>query len=686
MFEGFPYTNFHELNLDWIIKIAKDFLDQYTHIQEVISSGEESLDEKTTDGLAELDEKSEDIQTLLNDWYTTHSSDIADQLADALNDLNSWYTQHMNFLDSYVTSEINQFKSDADAYAATVIASIPEDYTQLTSDVEANEKYQATGKYINEYSITGGTSNYVLSRSVTFAKNHAYKMSFSPDSLFSGSAVQLIINGSPQSTFNPINGTIINATTDITSMGIYIPMNAITGSGTVTMTIEDTTFIPDSQAFQIIGNQGNKITTAFEEGYSSSTNNTYTDNHVNKTHNLEVTIDTNAIYCLCIPTAFLPTNKTLRLAVDVDTSTNCLLYVILTSQKTSWSGGEFLYGDTKKGMLFFEITPEQFTNKSFIMFRMQNGTTAKIRTYLSDPAEISIIDNSITEHTAYHAYKADNANRAVYSGKEYDVDMIGWGDSIMEGTGASDTSYGFFNVLAGLLNVQSIINAACGGETIWTIAARQGATNVKAPAGNPSSNTFALVDELGNPVRPLVGGYLVGNGTPYTRAVKLNEYTGNLGRVAADQYNIDINQSFDAATPIHFPGADYRGEITLIFGGTNNFNPADPEADVPYIQAMIRHTDAKKYVVMGQYQYNNAAYDAAMSKAFGANYFNTRDMLSKYGLSIESITPTAEDTQAMNAGLVPPSLLADATHPNNAGHHAIATLVYQHMLYLGYVK
>ena len=34
--ENFPYTNFHELNMDWIIKIAKDFLDQYTHIQQII--------------------------------------------------------------------------------------------------------------------------------------------------------------------------------------------------------------------------------------------------------------------------------------------------------------------------------------------------------------------------------------------------------------------------------------------------------------------------------------------------------------------------------------------------------------------------------------------------------------------------------------------------------------------------
>ena len=44
--EGFPYSNFHDLNMDWIIKIAKDFLDQYTHIQQTIEEGLAGLDNK----------------------------------------------------------------------------------------------------------------------------------------------------------------------------------------------------------------------------------------------------------------------------------------------------------------------------------------------------------------------------------------------------------------------------------------------------------------------------------------------------------------------------------------------------------------------------------------------------------------------------------------------------------------
>lgn len=155
--EGFPYANFHDLNMDWIIKIAKDFLDQYTHIQEVIANGEESLENLTTSGLAQLQDKADALEALLqawynehsedianelaqaladlNDWYTEHSGDIADQLADALEDLNAWYTLHENYLDQTLTDNISAFNTAAESKAVETIASIPDDYTSLSEEV-----------------------------------------------------------------------------------------------------------------------------------------------------------------------------------------------------------------------------------------------------------------------------------------------------------------------------------------------------------------------------------------------------------------------------------------------------------------------------------------------------------------------------------------------------------------------
>ena len=122
--EGFPYTNFHDLNMDWIIKIAKDFLDQYTHIQQVIADGETSLTNLTDEGLQQLQEKADALETLLQEWYNTHSNDIAEQLADAIESINTTLNE-----------TIATFNARADQKANQAIASIPDDYTALANKV-----------------------------------------------------------------------------------------------------------------------------------------------------------------------------------------------------------------------------------------------------------------------------------------------------------------------------------------------------------------------------------------------------------------------------------------------------------------------------------------------------------------------------------------------------------------------
>lgn len=147
MFEQFPYTDMHQLNLDWIIKIAKDFLDQYTSIQQIIADGEQSLHDATQDGLNDLQEKANTLQGLLDAWYTEHSADIANQLADALQDLNDWYTEHSGFLDQYVSDSIAAFNTAAETKAAETIASIPADYSTFYKAFENLQNSLLNVKY-----------------------------------------------------------------------------------------------------------------------------------------------------------------------------------------------------------------------------------------------------------------------------------------------------------------------------------------------------------------------------------------------------------------------------------------------------------------------------------------------------------------------------------------------------------
>ena len=124
MFQEFPYTDMHQLNLDWIIKIAKDFLDQYTHIQDLIAQGEEDITNLSAEKLQALQEKATELEALLQAWYNTHSEDIATQLANALSSISQ-----------ELTAAVNAFDTHAESKAQTTIDSIPADYTALSNAV-----------------------------------------------------------------------------------------------------------------------------------------------------------------------------------------------------------------------------------------------------------------------------------------------------------------------------------------------------------------------------------------------------------------------------------------------------------------------------------------------------------------------------------------------------------------------
>ena len=110
--ENFPYTNFHELNMDWIIKIAKDFLDQYTTIQDIIETGK-----------TDLTELAETLEAQLNEWYDTHSEELAQQIAEGV-----------RTLQTALTNAVTQFGTEAEQKALQTIATIPSDYSTLANN------------------------------------------------------------------------------------------------------------------------------------------------------------------------------------------------------------------------------------------------------------------------------------------------------------------------------------------------------------------------------------------------------------------------------------------------------------------------------------------------------------------------------------------------------------------------
>lgn len=111
--ENFPYSNFHDLNMDWVLQVVKDFLDKYSTLIETIDTGKE-----------EITTLYNELETRLNEWYETHSEDIAQELVHALENLNT-----------AVTNKFADFNDDVNTRVEQAIASIPQDYSQLSEKV-----------------------------------------------------------------------------------------------------------------------------------------------------------------------------------------------------------------------------------------------------------------------------------------------------------------------------------------------------------------------------------------------------------------------------------------------------------------------------------------------------------------------------------------------------------------------
>ena len=149
--ENFPYTNFHNLNMDWIVKIAKDFLDQYTNIQNTIDTGLENLNSTSAELLQGLNARYEEIDGLLNQWYNTHSEDIATQLATALSTLSTQVQTAITTINSETNTQLQRLLDTIPADVSEIIA----DLNSLKSTVE-NLGNDATLTVINNNYIANG--------------------------------------------------------------------------------------------------------------------------------------------------------------------------------------------------------------------------------------------------------------------------------------------------------------------------------------------------------------------------------------------------------------------------------------------------------------------------------------------------------------------------------------------------
>ena len=303
----------------------------------------------------------------------------------------------------------------------------------------------------------------------------------------------------------------------------------------------------------------------------------------------------------------------------------------------------------------------------------------RIDNTVSVPNTVNIKFMLFTDSTLYYLWDTVNSN-------EYTTDLCFWGDSLTAGAGGSGTTYP--NVCATELGITSFKNCGVGGENANTIACRQGGDSLILKPGNVNEYSLSeLTDIYGtqcNPLRQGSGSNSVNpiyiNGVKCTLSISQTSTTDPNAKYTITGYHDKLL----AETPVKFAGCDINSKITVIFVGQNGPDLAER---LSIIDSMISKIN-DKYIVMGLSSGSSASRadeEAQMLSKYGVHYFNTRNILSKYGMSIMNLTPTSSDVNEMNKGEVPSSLRSDSVHLNANGYTALGKMLAQKIRACGYV-
>lgn len=354
--------------------------------------------------------------------------------------------------------------------------------------------------------------------------------------------------------------------------------------------------------------------------------------------------------------------------------TNLISYVNSNPQNT-----EFNYSDVV-------IVPEG----AEYLATTQNtteGETFKLKAYLVESVTLTNKLDSINEELNSINEKLNKADKKT---------IVSWGDSLTAGAGGGGTTYS--NVLQTLLGENyQVLNAGVGGETTYTIAARQGGepmclgNEVTIPA-TKTAVTVNLTNYLGKTISPLKQGgddnvnpcYIDGIAGTLTQSNNVYSFTRS---------EEGESRTVNANTPIitNYMRTQRTPYAMIIWIGTNGQYDSTEDLINQY-KKMISYSGNNNYVIIGMH-YVTSTYtvnvrkeqEGAFRREFGTHFLNWREYLATHAIYDAGLGPTEEDLQAMEEGKCPPTFLTDSVHLNATAYTLLAKQIYNILSNLGCV-
>lgn len=139
MFNRYPYTNFHELNLDYFIQHFNEIFTEWEQLYNELQSWKTNTTE-------ELDQWRADVEKDLDDREVALRAELEIWKRDTADDISEWETATLNALDAWKTAATAQFEAirvqaaaSAEAAAASQTAAASAAASALLSETAAEE-------------------------------------------------------------------------------------------------------------------------------------------------------------------------------------------------------------------------------------------------------------------------------------------------------------------------------------------------------------------------------------------------------------------------------------------------------------------------------------------------------------------------------------------------------------------
>lgn len=169
----FPYTNTHELNLDWILQVVKDFQSKYTNFDQTIEDALEAIEAAKTGSLEDMQTALTNALEAISDDQTSAQAAIAADQSAALLALQSALTAALSSITTEQTNAtriIEQLYNTLPASAQDILGRLRVLDTIITGYTPSNSFQWLQGSYIYPEGVTPPTPPAINSTSETFNK------------------------------------------------------------------------------------------------------------------------------------------------------------------------------------------------------------------------------------------------------------------------------------------------------------------------------------------------------------------------------------------------------------------------------------------------------------------------------------------------------------------------------------